>query len=518
MKDNKFNRFLFANPTKIILAIIAFWVPFNYFLYQDFHYFIDDSSFWCARYLIAFLMVVTSFFVIVTEWLHFSGKVEFKKPYIITYYVCLCFTIIFTLVNLIFCIFLNSPQQMFRKNFINMAPYFGATLAVFTMAFVATIVNRKKLLAVIVSLLLVSIFVFTGIFSLHLFVFKFESDPVVFDVGDEYIIAWATTDESIGKIEYTYNNEKYVVFDECSGRINSTETIHSVKVPKEHLANNSYTVYSTRMYSNVAYFPQQGNTISTSRTFKGVPNEEIDVAIITDTHNCNPKCFNAPEKESCDVLIMLGDFSDFIADDQAIADYLLSPCSRISKGEIPVIYAKGNHDTRGESATRLQYLLKFDSFYYQTTFGNYTFTVLDSGECNYDNYRELGGVVHFEEYRTNQINWLSNLVKDDTKTNILVVHNPLFTVSDEEVALYNTTIGDFGFDLQLSGHTHEWSYSENGYMDKITTIPVFVSAGVVGDFFKNDLNYSILNMKADKITINCKSFKKGLVNTYSLNI
>lgn len=518
MKSAKFNKILFSLPFKIIISIIAFWNPFNFYLYQDFHYFLDANSFKGAQYLIAFLMVACSFFVLVTEWIKFSGKTDFKKPYKIIYFICLVFTILSLIVNLVFDVALSSATQMFRKNFINMAPFFGVTLGVILVSFLATIINRKKLLASIIAFLLICEFVCVGIFSFRLFVFKFTSNPVVFDEGNNYIISWATNDKSIGKLEYTYNNEKYILFDEYAGRINSTEIIHSIKVPKEHLINNSYKVSSTRMYSNVAYAPISGETISIERKFKGQVIGDINLTIITDTHNVAEYCFDVVKNEKTDVLVMLGDFCDYISDDNAIADYLLRPCSKITNGETPVIYAKGNHDNRGESSTKLMTLLKFDSFYYQTSINNYDFTILDSGECDVDSYPEYGNTANFAKYREKQSTWLESIVKDDTKNNILIVHNPVYEINDELIGKFNTDCQIFDFDLQLSGHTHKWSYSENGYKDKITAQPVFVSAGVVGDFIKKDLNYSTLVLSDNKITINCKSYSKGLINTYSLNI
>lgn len=521
--NSKFNKFLFSLPCRIVLIVMAFFATFHFYLYQDFHYFIDNATFVGCVYLLTALLALASLFVLFSEWIYTLGKREWKKYYLILFYIAVCFIVLFTLVNLVFSILLNTPIQMFRKNFLLMAPYFGVFGTIVVMAFTFALANKKKVVACILAGLIGGMTIFAAVFSWDMIVFKFESEPVVFDVGNGYRIVWATTDEAVGYVKYTYLDEEYTIFDEDSGRINSIETIHNVFVPYEHLQNNKYTVYSTRMLNNNAYGPRSGKTIEVTKNFKGVFSNDFNITIISDTHNVREYCFDAPAKEDTDLLIMLGDFCDYISDDQAIADYLLWPCNRVSKGEIPVLFAKGNHDNRGESASRLQDLLGFESFYYQTYFGDYRFTIIDSGECNPDNFAEFGVVANFEKYREKQLEYLESLDKETGKYDILVVHNPAFGTSKEEVERYNNVLDDFGVDIQLSGHTHKYAFSEEGYkgekdFDNITSVPVLVSAGVVGDFFKHDLHYTTIHVKDDVLKFDNKSYKKGKIDSDSLII
>lgn len=71
----------------------------------------------------------------------------------------------------------------------------------------------------------------------------------------------------------------------------------------------------------------------------------------------------------------------------------------ISGGEKPVIYVRGNHETRGAFASELPEYLGLESLYYFTRYGDYSFLVLNSNEDKEDTHEEYGSMNDYSLYR-----------------------------------------------------------------------------------------------------------------------
>lgn len=107
----------------------------------------------------------------------------------------------------------------------------------------------------------------------------------MFDRGENYVVVWASNVPPPGKIEYSFDGKDFVVFDENPGRINLSDSIHSVIVPKNHLDGTEYTVYSNKVLKNVAYGSQTGKEIAFSATFSTEKTSDFTVNVMTDNHD-----------------------------------------------------------------------------------------------------------------------------------------------------------------------------------------------------------------------------------------
>ena len=90
--------------------------------------------------------------------------------------------------------------------------------------------------------------------------------------------------------------------------------------------------------------------------------------------------------------------------------------SDISKGLVPVVFSRGNHDTRGELAEKFADFFPANNkkTYYSFDLGCLGGVVLDCGEDKLDNHEEYGGVNVFEKYRMDETLFLKELPKKNT--------------------------------------------------------------------------------------------------------
>lgn len=169
-----------------------------------------------------------------------------------------------------------------------------------------------------------------------------------------------------------------------------------------------------------------------------------------------------------DGVIMLGDAAPGFMFEDEIKDYIVEFGGNLCKGEVPVVYIRGNHETRGEYAAKLPDYLGMESFYYTASFGNYEFIVLDSGEDKEDSHPEYGGMVNYAQYRENMTQWLETLEKSDKKV-IVLSHSYEICIEKELSNRAYSALKNIGAEYIISGHTHTNEFFEyNGlsvYLD-----------------------------------------------------
>lgn len=299
---------------------------------------------------------------------------------------------------------------------------------------------------------------------------KISAEPVVFDCGNGYYsVVWATSTKGSGCVKYTYNGEEKVVWDSVAGNIRTDDTVHSVLVPKSELQGNTYKVSSQYVGFKFGYDAGKGQTVESKEySFKGIPKEDgIRLLVATDIHEMESemkKALKYFESETPDMVLMLGDITSTSELKSQFADNFLSYAHTLSKGEIPVAYTRGNHETRGEfSATMKQYLpTETDGYYYTFEFGSLGAIVLDSGEDKEDNHPEYSELVNFEEYRNKEYQWLTSLEKSEFENNrytIAFSHNP--NIGNYFGKDWITPLASLDADLLVGGHHHKSEFRED---------------------------------------------------------
>ena len=108
----------------------------------------------------------------------------------------------------------------------------------------------------------------------------------------------------------------------------------------------------------------------------------------------------------------------------------MDTATKLFASEIPMYYTRGNHETRGAFATEFQryFSPKEENIYYTFRQGPICFVVLDTGEDKPDSDIEYAGITVYDEYRTEQAEWLRRVLDSkeykDAPFKIIVAHIP----------------------------------------------------------------------------------------------
>lgn len=305
-------------------------------------------------------------------------------------------------------------------------------------------------------------------------------EPAVFDCGnDYYAVVWVTSTKGSGCVKYMCNGEEKVVWDTSAGIVRSNDKVHSVLVPKKELQGNKYKVVSQYVGYKLGYSASKGKTVESEEyLFGGVPkDDDIKILAISDIHYMEKEMKKSLQyfTEAPDLIAMLGDISSTTESKEQFVNYMLKNAAYLSKSVVPVIYARGNHETRGEfSAEVIKYLpTETDGFYFTFDFGPLGGVVLDSGEDKDDSHPEYSGLIQFEEYRNKEYEWLTNLQKsefEDSRYKIVFTHHPV--LSDHFGKDWTAPLKDLEMDLIVGGHYHK-----SDFVEAEGEIPIFFDCG-----------------------------------------
>ena len=174
----------------------------------------------------------------------------------------------------------------------------------------------------------------------------------------------------------------------------------------------------------------------------------------------------ALEVQNADFIVLLGDLISMVETekDAQLANEL---AHNITKGEIPVIYARGNHEIKGEYAEVLYKYVgsRNQEYYYTVTLGDDDVfaVVLDMGEDHEDDYWEYYGTAQFDIYRARQTEMLEQVLEDGDYENyqyrMMLCHIPVVYVDkngyfEEFRTQWTTLLNEMDLDIGLSGHKH----------------------------------------------------------------
>lgn len=341
-----------------------------------------------------------------------------------------------------------------------------------------------KKIAKIAGIALLVIILTAGAITVSLFTLpqKIKVQPTVFDMGDEnYCILFATTLKGSGYVKYTVNGEEKVIWDTTSGTISTHDTVHKIIVPKEELRNNSYVVGSQFVAYKLGYTAIKGGSVESEPiNFRGGEKEDgIKLLAVTDIHEMMDDVRKSLGyfTEEYDMMVFLGDICSDFGNKSRFTDHVLADAAYITKGEYPVVYARGNHETRGEYASQLlQYFPTVTGeLYYTLSFGGLSAIVLDPGEDKEDDHVEYSGLVDFSSYREKQFKWINSLKPEDFSGRYRLVfsHDP--TLTEHFGKNWEEPLKNLGFSLIVGGHHHKCSLTKGD-------ISVFIAGGKNKDF------------------------------------
>lgn len=362
----------------------------------------------------------------------------------------------------------------------------GCILAV-TLLLYFPIQGKAKLKAILVA----GIILAAVVIGYQLRPCTFTYGAVVYAVEDDYQIVFSTSDSAIAWVEI--DGECY--YDLYAGSMRSADRVHKIEVPQSVLdAAGGYTVCSKQMIYRGPFGGYTGKTISQSYNFRPVDSSDgLNHVAISDVHEAVDAAISAATvRDDTDFIVLLGDIVSMV-ETEADAQLTNELAHGITKGEIPVIYARGNHEIKGEYGEVLYKYVgsKNQSYAYTVTLGEDVFAVvLDLGEDHEDDWWEYYGTARFDLYRAEQSKMMEEILAageyENYRYRMAICHIPIVFVDDDGLfggfrEEWTDLLNEMDIDICVSGHQHKIYQFIPGAVEPHTTLVYSEGyAGVAG--------------------------------------
>ena len=293
---------------------------------------------------------------------------------------------------------------------------------------------------------------------------RFTYEPVVYAVEDTYQIVFSTNHKATAWVEI--DGEEY--YDLYAGSMKSNDTVHKITVPQEKLdAAKSYSIHAEKMIYRGPFGGFKGKEISKEYTFRPVNTDDgLVYYTMTDVHHAREGAVaSALAVENLDFLVILGDSVGMVEyeDDVQLSNLL---AHEVTGGQIPVVYARGNHEIKGAYAESLYKYVgsKNESFYYWFTLSDVFGITLDLGEDHADGWWEYYGTDRFGLYHDEQTEFLQDLVQtkpyEGYNYTLVACHIPVQFVNSRKdhvdvKAEWTELLNEIQPDLAVYGHQHD---------------------------------------------------------------
>ena len=308
-----------------------------------------------------------------------------------------------------------------------------------------------------------------------------KTAPAVFAVGEDYQIMVPVSCETVMWVKV---GDK-CFYDESNGILRSAKRIHRMVVPCEILdKEGKYTICYRKVIKRKAYFSFTCPVEEEAFPFRGVSGERVCAYHIADAHNMIDEPVRCAEKfraeiGEIDFLILNGDVPED-SDNIKNFDTIYEIISRITKGEIPTIFSRGNHDTRGIFAENIAEYTPCENgnSYFTFRLGNIWGLVLDCGEDKPDTNIEYGNMVACSFFREKQTRFLENLAENCEKIfanervehKIVFAHNPFtrrypepFNIEEDTFTYWAKILKEkIKPEVMICGHIHKFSVDMPG--------------------------------------------------------
>jgi predicted phosphodiesterase len=297
----------------------------------------------------------------------------------------------------------------------------------------------------------------------------------------EMTVTWHTNRAGVSRVLYGAGDElDQTAVASHAGLIPNDTTCHVVRI--EGLAPGAtyrYKVVTQEFKGYVSpYAVAYGDTAeSGTHSFTTLDPGKASFSFLmwNDIHDDSRRLeamFDDVSWDGVDFVVFNGDMiNDFKRPEQVFRGFYDASVNRFGR-TIPLVFTRGNHETRGPLARRLaDYFPGRDGrFYWSFAHGPAHFVVLDSGEDKPDDHKEYAGLTDFGPYRNEQTAWLrAGLAGESARGaayRVVLTHQPSgygtfdhFGVQEIR-RLWDPIINEAGCQLWLSGHMHKFLLRE----------------------------------------------------------
>lgn len=295
--------------------------------------------------------------------------------------------------------------------------------------------------------------------------------PTVFAVEDRYTIMIPFTREVLMSVRVG----ERVFYDHSCGVMRSGKRMHRVELPMDVLdAAGEYTVLWRNIIERKPYFPTSEPEQSLTIAYHPLPTEgTINIYQIADAHNmvAEPVAAGRYFGDALHLLVLNGDIpnhSGAVENFNAICEI----AAALTGGRCPVVFARGNHDTRGIHAEDMpDYVPTCNNrTYYTFRLGRVWGLVLDCGEDKADSCAEYGHTTCFREYRLAETDFIRSVIRrasaeyaaEGVDFRLVISHIPFFRIPEPPFDIEQPLYGEWVRllrehvkpTLSLHGHTH----------------------------------------------------------------
>ena len=236
--------------------------------------------------------------------------------------------------------------------------------------------------------------------------------PSVYVIGNDYEICFMTKKNGISYVNVA--GKRYD--EENSGVLFSEKNYYKIRIPQKVLdKHKKYEIVYIGNVNRQTYFTKGAEPQTYVFNFKPITKtEDINVYHLADVHQKFELAKKSVTlfKNDLDLLVINGD----IAEVTTTKDYydVYKFVGELSKGEIPVIFVRGNHDCRGKLAEKFTdyFPCNGKKLYYDFKVGPLKGVVVDCGEDKVDFMVSYGPTNHFTPYRKEQTKFLKKLKGD----------------------------------------------------------------------------------------------------------
>ena len=308
---------------------------------------------------------------------------------------------------------------------------------------------------------------------------------------DSAYIVWITDKATYGWVEVKGEGDKAAVkYTESHLGLMHNRRVH--RVPVKNL--KAGTTYEYEIFSQEEKGGKKESPISKATNVHGKKfsfrtndrnKDEISFVMITDIHynhvgarhSYTPGFFETlitPERlAGKDFIAFNGDMVTTMSNEKSHFEKLFTTLHNIlDVNNTPFYYVRGNHEARGNYAQK--YMELYPTWtgmpYYMFRQGPVCFVALDCGEDKPDSDMEYSGLACFDQYRTEQAEWLRSVVASEefrsAPVKIVFCHIPPETKGWHGAAeihrLFVPILNEAGIDLWISGHIHKYRLTEAG--------------------------------------------------------
>ncbi len=290
--------------------------------------------------------------------------------------------------------------------------------------------------------------------------------PSVCVIGNEYEILLYNNKKGIGKIKI---GDK-IYCEKNAGVLRSEQLLHKIRVPQSELDKaKAYEVLFREAIDRKGYFSTFKDEERVKFEFKPIEkNEGIKIFHIADVHYSFDTTLKLADTVNSDIdlFVLNGDIGEVETVDNYVA--VLKFMGDLALGETPILFSRGNHDTRGKLAECFTdyFPTQNGNTYFAFSVGALNGVVLDCGEDKVDDHAEYNSVNNFYDYRREELEYLKTLKFDDKNKIVFAVSHicpvqttlhkgDLFDIERELYTEWNRELERIGIKFMLCGHMHK---------------------------------------------------------------